>query len=151
MTSSEIIEYLLAEYGGTTVVSAWGESSIFYNPQKKLPRGVYFATVKEKNGDNDKASNLDREGVFRFNIGTSKERYQENFGSLPARPSKGGVIQGEWDFSILDKVMPHPVYGWMGWISVNNPTNKTFQSLGPAVDAAYEKAVRNFEKRILKA
>ncbi len=42
----------------------------------------------------------------------------------------------------------HPVYGWMGWIAVNNPTNKTLLSLRPAVDAAYEKAVKNFEKRV---
>jgi len=150
VTSSDILEFLLADYNGTKVVSAWGESSVFYNPMQRLPRGVYFATIKENDGENDKASNLDRDGVFRFNIGTSKEIYQESFGSLPARPSKGCVIEGAWDFSVLDELMPHPVYGWMGWISVNNPSKKTFSSLRPAIGAAYEKAVKNFEKRTRK-
>jgi len=85
----EIIDFLLAEYSDTKTVSAWGESSIFYNPNNRLPRGVYFATLKNKDGENDRASSLNREGVFRFNIGTSKELYQELFGPLPARPPDG--------------------------------------------------------------
>jgi len=146
----EIIDFLLAEYSDTKAVSAWGESSIFYNPNNRLPRGVYFATLKDKDGENDRASSLNREGVFRFNIGTIKELYQELIGPLPARPPKGGVIDGRWDFSTLDQIMPHPIYGWMGWVSVNNPSNKTFLSLRPVVDAAYEKAVLKFEKRFQK-
>lgn len=58
-TPDSVIQHLLDRFDGTRVVEAWGERSIFYNPGHKLPRGVYFATVKEKDGDNDKASCLD--------------------------------------------------------------------------------------------
>ena len=34
-----------------------------------LKRGIYFCTIKEKDGDNDKASNLHRYAVFRVNFG----------------------------------------------------------------------------------
>jgi len=91
-TPDGIIEEMLARFEGTVVVKAWGERSIFYNPGKSLPRGVYFATVKEKDGDNDKGSDLDRPGVFRFNVGTSKPLFLERFGPPPARPGKGGVL-----------------------------------------------------------
>jgi len=36
----------------------------------------------------------------------------------------------------------------MGWVSVNNPTKKTVENLKPFTDAAYEKAVLNFRRRI---
>ena len=37
-----------------------------------LPNGVYFCTLKENNGANDKASELDRDGVFRLSIGIAQ-------------------------------------------------------------------------------
>lgn len=147
MNPDDVVHFLLDKYSGTTEVNAWGERSLFYNPGLVLPRGVYFATVKEKDGDNDKASNLDRDGVFRVNIGTPKNVFVEQFGATPARPAKGCSIQGGWDFTALDKLMPHPVYGWMGWVSINNPSPKVFNALAPFLDAAYEKSVASFEKR----
>ncbi|MEL7086953.1 MAG: DUF6194 family protein [Planctomycetota bacterium] len=98
---------------GVNVLPAWGERALFYNPGGKLKRGTYFATVKEKDGDNDRASNLDRPGIWRLNIGVRKETFVERFGPTPLRPVKGGVVAGTWDFTQLDTLTPHPVYGWM--------------------------------------
>ena len=69
-TPDGIVQHLLERFENTRVVAAWGERSIFYNPGGKLPRGIYFATIKEKDGENDKASHLDRAGMFRLNVGT---------------------------------------------------------------------------------
>lgn len=121
---------------------------MFYNPGGKLPRGVYFATLKEKDGENDQASNLDRGGVFRLNIGTSKPLFQERFGTPPARPKKGGTVEGPWDFTALNTLMPHPVYGWMSWVAVLNPTPETFDDIQPLIEAAYIKAKNTFSKRV---
>jgi uncharacterized protein DUF6194 len=38
---------------------------------------------KEKDGPNDKASNVDREGVYRLNPGISKTTFIEFFGFIP--------------------------------------------------------------------
>ena len=70
-------------------------------------------TIKEKDGDNDKSSNLDRHGVYRLNIGVSRNRFLKHFAEIPARPSKGGVIDMDYDFTQMGVLMPHPVYGWM--------------------------------------
>ena len=51
------------------MVESWGEKGIFYNPDHVLKRGVYILTVKEKDGDNDKGSDLRRENVYRVNMG----------------------------------------------------------------------------------
>ena len=68
MTPDEILSHCLHTLEGTVLVSSWGERGIFYNPGGKLKRGVYVLTVKEQNGENDKSSRLDREGVYRVNL-----------------------------------------------------------------------------------
>lgn len=147
LTPSQIIDTLLKKFEGVTVVEAWGEKSLFYNPGGLLPRGVYFATIKEKNGDNDRASRLDREGIFRLNVGTTKPLFFERFGPPPPRPGKGGIVDGPWDFTVLDTLTPHPVYGWMSWVAVVNPTADTFNEMQPLIEAAYQKAEKTFSRR----
>lgn len=147
-TPDSVIEHLLDRFEGTRVAEAWGEKSIFYNPDLMLPRGVYFATVKEKDGENDKASHLDRAGLFRFNVGTTKPLFLERFGPPPARPGRGGVVDGPWDFTATDTLMPHPVYGWMSWVAVLNPSNETLTDMSQIVEAAFGKAKASFEKKV---
>ncbi len=147
-TPDSIIEHLLDRFEGTRVVEAWGERSIFYNPGLMLPRGVYFATVKEKDGENDKASHLDRAGVFRLNVGTTKPLFLERFGPPPSRPGKGGVVDGPWDFTATDTLMPHPVYGWMSWVAVLNPSNETLTIMNEIIEAAFIKAKVSFDKKV---
>lgn len=147
MTPDAILKDLLARFPGTVATEAWGETSLFYNPDRRLPRGVYFATVKQKDGENDKASALDRPGVFRLNIGTSKPLFLAEFGTTPKRPAKGCAIDGPWDFTELDQLTPHPVYGWMSWVSINCPSEASYQALAPMIEAAFAKAKASFEKR----
>jgi len=148
LTPSQIIDALLHKFEGVAVVEAWGEKSLFYNPGRLLPRGVYFATLKEKNGDNDRASDLDRKDIFRLNIGTTKPLFLEQFGPPPPRPGKGGVVDGPWDFTALDTLTPHPVYGWMSWVAVVNPSSDRFHEIQPLIEAAYQKATASFSKRV---
>lgn len=143
-----ILDALLTRFPGCVLVEAWGESSVFYNPNRRLPRGVYFATVKQKDGANDRASDLDRPGVFRLNIGTAKALFIERFGPPPPRPAKGRAIEGPWDFTATDVVTPHPVYGWMAWIAVLNPSRETLDALDPFLIAAFEKAKAAFEQKL---
>jgi Family of unknown function (DUF6194) len=106
-----ILDDLLARFPGSVVVSVWGETSVFYDPGRGLPRGGYFVTVKEKDGDNDRASQLDRANVFRFNVGRSRPLFLERFGPPLPRPAKGYAVEGSRDFSRLNMITPHPVYG----------------------------------------
>lgn len=147
MTPDEIIKYCLDNLEGTVLVKSWGERGIFYNLDKKLKRGIYVLTVKEKDGDNDKGSNLDREGVYRMNLGVRKKAFSDMFGSVPKRPDKGCVVDMDYDFTEVNKVLPHPVYAWMSWICVLNPTKDSFEALKPLIRKAYEYAKEKFAKR----
>jgi len=150
MKSNDVAHYLENTFNDIVPTSAWGETSFFYNPDMKLKRGVYFATLKSQDGDNDKASYLNRDGVYRLNIGISVEQFERLFGPRPKRPQKGNAIQGDWNFEVMDTITPHPVYGWMGWISVLNPSEETFETIKPLLENAYLKAKSGFGKRIKK-
>ncbi|MEO0752234.1 MAG: DUF6194 family protein [Pseudomonadota bacterium] len=141
-------KYLTNELKGVVPLSAWGEVSYLYNPGHRLKRGTYFATIKQKDGDNDKGSHIDRDGVWRLNIGLAKPTYQSLFGPNPSRPGKGGVIEGPWDFTQLDILMPHPVYGWMSWVAVLNPSQQTWEQCLPLILDAHAKAKAAFDKRV---
>lgn len=148
MQKEKIADYITNQYQGLVAVNAWGEQSFFYNPEGKLPRGVYFATLKDKDGDNDKASDLSREGVFRFNFGISKSTYEEVLGKGPSRPAAGGVVDTGHDFNQLNTLLPHPVYGWMSWVCILNPDQDAFRSLRPLLDESYELVVQKYMKRV---
>lgn len=148
MDSLSINRYITESFDGIHPVSAWGETSFFYNPGQKLPRGVYFATLKDKDGENDRASCLDRADVFRLNIGISKPTYRSLFGPQPARPAAGRVVETSHDFTTVDKLLPHPVYGWMSWVSVLNPSAPTFEKVKPLLAEAHALAVAKYAKRV---
>ena len=147
MHPKEIVEKITNELSGVTPKSSWGETSLFYNPGRVLPNGVYFCTIKEKNGDNDKSSELDRDGVFRLSIGLTKEAYHKKFGQKPKRPAKGCIIDTGHDFTSLNTLMPHPIYGWMSWAQILNPNETTFTDIYPLIKDAHANAVIKFNKK----
>lgn len=148
MKVGEVIDMLRSQFPDVVLKKAWGETSFFVNPENILPSGAYFATIKEKDGENDSASNLDRDGIFRLNFGPGKPAFVKLFGSPPVRPGKGGIIEGPWQFDAMDKIMPHPVYGWMSWMCVLNPSNTSIETCMPLLKLAYDKASVNAAKRI---
>lgn len=72
MQPQDIEKYILEQFTDVNPLDSWGEKSFFLNPGRQLKRGTYFATLKEKDGENDKASHLDRKGIFRLNMGGIK-------------------------------------------------------------------------------
>ena len=148
-TTPETIEtYLLTTYQHLNPINSWGERSYFVNPDLKLKRGTYFATVKSKDGENDRASNLDREGVYRLNISLTPEKFNNIFGIKFSRPPKGGIIIGNYDFQKLNTFMPHPVYGWMNWIVINNPNLYNWQKCQEYLEIGYQKALQTSLKKL---
>lgn len=147
MTPDEILRYCLETMDGVVLVDSWGEQGVFYNPGGRLKRGVYVLTVKEKDGANDKSSGLDREGIFRVNLGLRRSTFARLFGPLPQRPAKGCTVDMDCDFSSINVLLPHPVYGWMGWACVLSPSEERFEEWKPLIWEAYEYAKEKYAKR----
>ena len=147
MTAKQLENWILDNYQGLIVTNAYRERSFFYNPNGSLPKGIYFATIKESDGPNDKASNLDRDGIYRLSIGVGKKQYHQLFGDVPKRPAKGAIVNLDFDFSISGMLMPHPIYAWLGWVCINNPDNQQVDLLKQLLDISYHNAMIKFVKK----
>jgi hypothetical protein len=157
MDEASIIRYIADAFAGVDVVQptdasggpeiAWGDTFFIYDPERDLEpkRRWPFATIVTKDyGDFDRAPNLNRPGVFRLNIGVSKETYRSWFGPQPSPPDAAGVVDTGHDFTALDQILPHPFYAPQSWVCVLNPSEATFQAVQPLLAEAYDLAVRRF-------
>jgi hypothetical protein len=102
----------------------WGDSFFFYDPND-VPedRRFPFTTIVTKDyGGFDEASNLDREGVYRLNVSVGRERFTELIGYPPAQHDEH---ENDFDYTLIDTVVPHPAYGKQAWVSILNPGART--------------------------
>jgi hypothetical protein len=148
MQPEEIFEDLLRLDPDLGLRRYWGERSLFYNPGNAAPLGVIVASIKDHDGENDRSAKLDREGVYRFALGVRPETYRELFGPQPPRPPKGGVVGIEgYDPTTLGKLMPHPVYAWMSWLQILNPTGADYEQVRPLVLEALDFGRAKWQRR----
>ncbi len=136
MDAASVRQYIAQAFAGVDVVDASGGSFFFYGPDHKFP----FATLITSD-EYDQASNLSRSNVFRLNVGVSKQTFQSLFGP-GSTPSDEAGMRGGYDFSALDRIMPHPLYGKMYWVCVLSPSAATFKKVQALLAEAYAMAVR---------
>jgi len=120
----------------------WGDAFIYYAPDGRMPRNVQpYATIVSRNYPDDTASDLDTPGRRRVNIRTERAAFVELTGEEPrdlTRPR---------DYAAVDSVLPHPVYGALGWISVVDPGERTTDTVVQLLRDAHEAARARFARR----
>jgi hypothetical protein len=136
MDEAAITKYIADTFEGADVFSASGDFYFFYNPDLSAPdRRFPFATLVTDD-KHDSFSNLNRPTVFRLNIGVSKQTFASLFGSSSATDTESH------DFTALDRIMPHPVYGKMYWVCVLNPGAATIETVKQLLAEAHSAAVK---------
>jgi hypothetical protein len=135
MTIEEIKNYIIENFEKVRVFEKDGSYFFIYDTNDKFP----FATIVTADDDYDNASNLNREGLYRLNIGIDKRIFEVLFKNLPRKTGFKAYMDSGIDFTEVDKVFPHPVYGAMYWISVINPSDDTFQSLKEYLALSFSK------------
>ncbi len=136
MDEKSITDYIVNTFAGVEIAHNFGYTFFFYGADHTLP----FVTLATADNEYDRVSNLDRQGVFRLNIGVSKPTFQSLFGT-------DKIDVSAYDFTALDTIMPHPVYAAQSFLCVLNPSDATFQKLRPLLTEAYELAVRRATRR----
>jgi hypothetical protein len=154
MNESEISQYITETFEGVDVMVASGDSFFFYNPDRSVPpdHRFMFATIVTSD-INDQFSDLNRPSVFRVNIGISKQTFRSFF-SEPSLPSDQNstvknrdTSNSDYDFTALNQVMPHPVYGRMYWTCILSPGDETFKTtVQPLIAEAYGIAVSKYRR-----
>jgi hypothetical protein len=148
VTEEEIIRFVGGLPGVVSVTASagngapevsWGDSFFFYDPDNSIrARRFPFATIVTKDYPGfDVASNLDRPGVFRLNLAVGRACFERLFGFPPAEFVSH---QNAFDFTVLDHVIPHPVYAKQGWVSVLLPGEHTKDQLPTLIMHAYQRA-----------
>jgi hypothetical protein len=146
MDEAEVLGYIIETYRGTNPLQAAGDTYFLYDPARDLPpeRQHPYATLITGER-HDRVSRLDRVGVYRLNIGVTRQTYRGLFGAPPRDRERDadGVLDTGLDYTVLDTVLPHPVYATQNWVCVLVPTATTFETVvAPLLDEAYEFAVR---------
>ncbi len=116
---------------------AWGDHFFYYSPDGTVPQRTQpYATIVTKDYPDDTQSDLDAEGRWRLNI---------HVGSAKARELVGDG--GERDFSEADVILPHPVYGSLGWVAVVNPGDRTRATVLKLLHDAHDDERRRVARR----
>lgn len=130
----ETIRDVLAAYPDTLIIDADGDLFAIHDPDgdyAERPRQGWATLVTSD--AHDSASDLDRPGIFRLNIGLSKARFQELVDP-----------DADHDLTATDVLMPHPVYGGYHWVCVLNP-DRTWPSVRQLLTEAHTFAVRKHD------
>jgi hypothetical protein len=135
MDESFVVDYITRTFPDVETTTSFGYTMFFYRSDRKLP----FATLISSDYDHDRISNLDRPGVFRLNLGISKQTFESLFGTAK-------VDVSSYDFTALDVIMPHPHYAQQHFICVLSPKG-TFERISALLAEGYDIAVRRYRSQ----
>lgn len=136
MDEKTIDQLLTTTFPGVETTTSYGYTFYFYGDDHLLP----FATLISADTEHDRYSDLDREGVYRLNIGVSRATFQTLFG-----PDK--VDPQDYDYTRLDTLMPHPEYAAQNFLCVLSPGEATAGRVRELLAEAYDMAVRRYKRR----
>lgn len=136
MNASQVEAYLL-ELEAVQWVENFGYTFFFVGDDHRLP----FVTIGYADNEFDSISRLDREDVFRINIGVSRQTYD----SLVGNSSAEAV-----DYSALNVFLPHPHYAKQNFICILNPTGENVGITKELILEAHSIAATRFQKKSKK-
>jgi hypothetical protein len=131
---------LAPERGDGSPEISWGDLFFYYAPEGVLPPTQPFATIVTKEYPDEPGSGLDRPGAFRLNVAAGSAEFRRRTGHDPAHPATDGPA-GD------DVVLPHPVYGQLGWLCVVNPGPRTATAVGELIETAHGHARERHDRR----
>jgi len=97
-----------------------------------------FVTIANSDNDWDDVSNLNREGVFRVNIGISKETFKNLI-----LKSNAELI----DYSVLNTFLPHPEYARQNFVCILNPSGKNIETTKTLITEAHSIAAKRLQRK----
>jgi hypothetical protein len=125
----------------------WGDTFFYYDPHGDQPadRRLPFATVIHHDYEGfDTDSDLNREGVFRLSIAAGRDRFGELLGYPPAAYAAN---RDRFDYTALDRLLPHPAYAAQGWVAILNPGDQTSAQAQDLLSHAHGRAARRLRGR----
>lgn len=133
MNQSELEEFV-SKMDNVQREENFGYIFFFVGDDHRLP----FVTIGHSDNDFDTVSNLNREGVFRINIGVSRESYDSLFADFNSE---------NIDYSVLDVFMPHPHYSQQNYLCILNPSQDNVELTKQLMIEAHSIAASRLQRR----
>lgn len=128
------VESFIAGLANVQREDNFGYAFFFVGDDYRIP----FVSISDSDNDYDRVSNLDRDGVFRINIGVSRETYDTLFPG-PAAP--------DLDYSVLDTFLPHPEYARQHFICILNPLQRNTEATRRYIVEAHALATARLSRK----
>ncbi|MGV4926751.1 DUF6194 family protein (plasmid) [Streptomyces sp. BHT-5-2] len=133
---------VVPEPGGVFPELVWGDAFFYYAPDGQVPQNVQpYGTIVTKNYPGDDASDLDAPGRWRVSIHVDRTTFAQLTGEQPRHLAR------HRDHASTDTVLPHPVYGELGWVCVVSPGERTTDMVGQLLRDAHDAARARLERR----
>ncbi|MEP6754881.1 MAG: DUF6194 family protein [Chthonomonadales bacterium] len=136
MNETTVTQFIVDSFPDVETSENFGYTFFFYKTDHILP----FATLSSSDNEYDQISNLNRPGVFRLNIGISKQSFHTIFGHAVIDTTK-------YDFTVLDTILPHPEYARQYFVCILNPSDNSFLTIVQLLTEAYSIAETRNSKR----
>ena len=111
-----------------------GYTFFFVGDDHRLP----FVSIANSDNDFDNVSDLNREGVFRLNIGVSRETFDKLV---------GGSDLEDVDYSVLDVFLPHPHYAPQNFVCILNPAGDNVEATKRLIEEAHSIAEARMQRK----
>lgn len=133
MTQAEV-EAFIAELENVQREDNFGYAFFFVGDDHRLP----FVTTANSDNEYDNVSNLNREGVFRINIGVSKATFNSLLGDYSAE---------NVDYSALNTFLPHPDYARQHFVCILNPHGENIAKIKQLIGEAHHIAKARYQRQ----
>lgn len=133
LTQAEV-EAFVAGLENVQREEAYGYVFFFVGDDHRLS----FVTIANTDQDFDNVSNLNREGVFRINIGVS----QETFKNLISVSSSDPI-----DYTALNVFLPHPEYAAQHFICILSPSGENIETTKNLIVEAHDIAAARLRRK----
>jgi hypothetical protein len=112
----------------------FGYTFFFIGDDQMVP----FVTIAHTDNEYETVSNLNREGVFRINIGVSRKTFNDLVGEATYEPV---------DYSVLNTILPHPDYAKQNFICILNPAGENVEKTKQLIVEAHDLALARFQRK----
>lgn len=136
MDQDVVAAYITTTFPGVETEDNLGYTFFYFGADHRRA----FATIARQGNEYEKVSDLSRPGVYRLNIGVSRDTFQSLFGSA-------SVDLSGYDFTALDVIMPHPDYAKQFYICVLSPSDATWERVRELLREAYDIVVQKASRK----
>jgi hypothetical protein len=136
MNPSEV-EAFLAKLDNVQREDNFGYAFFFVGDDHLVP----FVSISDSDNEFDSVSNLNRDGVFRINIGVSRATFESLLGDSGSETV---------DYSALDVFLPHPHYSKQHFVCILNPSQENAEITKKLMVEAHAIAASRLQRKTSK-